>query len=252
MKLPRISVPPPGPQCWADLNGGEYYRDAIEYRLRPWLGKMFGFHLLKVGNLSAEISTENCAISHQVNTGLQGERLQVIADPLHLPFATDSIDACLLAHTLPWCHKPHRLLREVDRVLIDDGWLMMSSFNPVSLMGCARFLPFQRSRNVYRGQMFSLMRQLDWLSLLNFEVLHYSRFHVLPWHQWSERLLNTHFPVFGCLQLLVARKRTMPLTPAALKGRSKKRQLQPVTGVTRQYSLNIKAMPDNPYPQEKG
>jgi hypothetical protein len=25
---------------------------------------------------------------------------------------------------------PHRLLREVDRVLIDDGWLILSGFNP--------------------------------------------------------------------------------------------------------------------------
>ncbi|VFS67478.1 Uncharacterised protein [Raoultella planticola] len=68
--------------------------------MKPWLAKLYGFHLLKIGNLSAEINTEACAISHQVNVSLQGNPIQVKADPLHLPFAEKSVDACLLAHTL--------------------------------------------------------------------------------------------------------------------------------------------------------
>ncbi len=50
------------------------------------------------------------------------------------------------------------------------------------------------------------MRQLDWLSLLNFEVLHASRFHVLPWNKRGGKLLNAHIPALGCLQLIVARE----------------------------------------------
>jgi hypothetical protein len=46
---------------------GEYYREALEQQMKPWLAKLYGFHLLKIGNLSAEINTESCAISHQVN-----------------------------------------------------------------------------------------------------------------------------------------------------------------------------------------
>ncbi len=67
--------------------------------------------------------------------------MQVLADPLHLPFADKSVDVCLLAHTLPWCTDPHRLLREADRVLIDDGWLVISGFNPLSLMGLRKLVP---------------------------------------------------------------------------------------------------------------
>lgn len=96
-------------------------------------------------------------------------------------FADKSVDVCLLAHTLPWCTDPHRLLREADRVLIDDGWLVISGFNPLSLMGLRKLVPVLRKTPPYNSRMFTLMRQLDWLSLLNFEVLHYSRFHVLPW-----------------------------------------------------------------------
>jgi len=120
-------------------------------------------------------------------------------------FADKSVDVCLLAHTLPWCTDPHRLLREADRVLIDDGWLVISGFNPISLMGLRKLVPVLRKTSPYNSRMFTLMRQLDWLSLLNFEVLHASRFHVLPWNKHGGKLLNAHIPALGCLQLIVAR-----------------------------------------------
>lgn len=44
---------------------GEYYRETLEQQMKPWLAKLYGFHLLKIGNLSAEINTEACAISHR-------------------------------------------------------------------------------------------------------------------------------------------------------------------------------------------
>ncbi len=61
--------------------------------------------------------------------------MQVLASPYQLPFAEKSVDACLLSHTLAYAANPHRILREVDRVLIDDGWLVISGFNPFSLLG---------------------------------------------------------------------------------------------------------------------
>ncbi|VTP60588.1 Methyltransferase domain [Serratia rubidaea] len=66
---------------------------------------------------------------------MSGAGLQVRADAYQLPFAAKSVDACLLAHSLPYADDPHRMLREVDRILIDDGWLVISSFNPLSLLG---------------------------------------------------------------------------------------------------------------------
>ncbi|MBV8041298.1 class I SAM-dependent methyltransferase [Pluralibacter sp.] len=235
MKPARIPLTVTAPGHWAEMPWGEYYREALEQQLKPWLTKLYGFHLLKIGNLSAEINTEACAISHQVNVSLGGEPRQVIADPLYLPFAEKSVDACLLAHTLPWCQDPHRLLREADRVLIDDGWLIMTGFNPVSLMGLRKLVPVLRGSMPYNSRMFTLMRQLDWLSLLNFEVLHHGRFQVLPWHRQGGKLLSTHLPALGCLQLIVARKRTIPLTLNPMRQSKSRTQLRPAVGATRQY-----------------
>lgn len=235
MKPARKSQTVAAPECWAAIPKGEYYREALEHQLKPWFAKMYGFHLLKIGNLSAEINSEACAISHQVNVSLQGSPMQVQADPLHLPFAEKSVDACLIAHTLAWCSDPHLLLREADRVLIDDGWLVMSGFNPISLLGLRKLVPLLRSRPPANCRMFTLMRQLDWLSLLNFEVLHYGRFQVLPWTRQGGKLLSTHLPALGCLQLIVARKRTIPLTLNPMRQCKAKTQLRSAVGATRQY-----------------
>ena len=108
MKPARVPQTVVAPDCWGDLPWGKLYRKALERQLNPWFTKMYGFHLLKIGNLSAEINCEACAVSHQVNVSAQGMPVQVQADPLHLPFADKSVDVCLLAHTLPWCTDPDR------------------------------------------------------------------------------------------------------------------------------------------------
>ncbi|WP_314140733.1 methyltransferase domain-containing protein [Buttiauxella noackiae] len=253
MKPARIPENFISPHHWGELPWGEYYREALESQLQPWFAKMFGFHLLKIGNLSTEIDTEACAISHQVNVALQGDRLQVNADPLYLPFAGKSVDACMLAHTLPWCQDPHGLLREADRVLIDDGWLILSSFNPVSLLGLGKTVPFLRKRTPFHCRMFTPMRIFDWLALLNFEVMHQRSFQVLPWSKQGGKMLSTHLPALGCMHVIVARKRTLPLTLNPMKSRKAKPQIRSAVGATRQFRETTKVSPsltDNPRPRE--
>ena len=76
MKPARVPQTVVAPDCWGDLPWGELYRKALERQLNPWFTKMYGFHLLKIGNLSAEINCEACAVSHQVNVSAQGMPVQ--------------------------------------------------------------------------------------------------------------------------------------------------------------------------------
>jgi len=223
------------PRSWRDMPWGDYFRDALSQQLKPYLAKLYGFHMLKIGNLSAEINTSQCAISHQVNVGMEGEDLQVIAHPAQLPFEAKSVDACLLAHTLAWSQDPHRVLREVDRVLIDDGWLIISGFNPFSLLGISKIIPGLTSRPPWSGRMFSQVRLLDWLHLLNYEVVYRTRFQVLPWYRQGGKVISTHLPALGCLNVVVARKRTFPLTPSKMKTSLSKAHLRPAVNATRQF-----------------
>jgi len=220
------------PYSWADIPRGDYYRDALTRHLQPCLDRLYGFHLLKIGSLSAEIDTASCAISHQVNVGLQGDNLQVLADAGSLPFESKSVDACLLAHSLAWSSDPHRILREVDRVLIDDGWMIISGFNLFSVLGTGKLVPGLRQRVPWNSRMFTQTRLMDWLSLLNYEVVQRSRFQVLPWNRQGGKVISTHLPALGCLSIIVARKRTFPLTMNPAKKAAAQRRLAPAVGAT--------------------
>lgn len=223
------------PYAWGEMPWGEFYRDALTRHLQPCLAKIYGFHLLKIGPLSAAIDTEACAISHQVNVGLRGDNLQVIADPMSLPFESKSVDACLLAHCLAWSSDPHHILREVDRVLIDDGCMIISGFNPFSVLGIGKLIPGLHRRVPWNSRMFTQMRLMDWLGLLNYEVVQRTRFQVLPWNQQGGKVISTHFPALGCLSIIVARKRTFPLTMNPAKKKVAKNRIRAAVGATSQY-----------------
>ncbi|MGS9092516.1 SAM-dependent methyltransferase, partial [Salmonella enterica subsp. enterica serovar Infantis] len=51
---------------------GNYSSEALEQQLNPCFAKMYGFHMLKIGNISAENNYEPCAVSHQLNVSSQG------------------------------------------------------------------------------------------------------------------------------------------------------------------------------------
>lgn len=209
-----------GPTSWDDIPYGANYHQALDQSLKAWWPKMFGFHLLKIGALSTYIDTRDCTIPNQVNVGLEGKFLQVIADLYQLPFANKSIDACLLAHTLSYTNNPLRLLREVDRILINDGWLVITTFNPVSMLGLSKICSILFRCQPYRSKMYTQMRLLTWLGVLNFEVLHNTHLQVLPWRSQTSRLLITHLPVVSCLNVIVARKRTLLLSLKPLKNKA--------------------------------
>lgn len=85
-----------------------------------------------------------------------------------LPFASDSIDALILCHTLDTSPVPHGVLRECQRVLVPNGHLFVISFSPYSFWGLsnwARNLVMRRRR---RLRAIGSRQLRDWLSLLDF------------------------------------------------------------------------------------
>ncbi len=101
-----------------------------------------------------------------------GELPLVLTSLEELPFAAHSLDLLVLPHALEFADDPHQVLREVERVLIPEGRVVLSGFNPHSLWGMRQFvgrplgLPFLPSGS----QLFAFNRLKDWLKLLSFEV----------------------------------------------------------------------------------
>jgi hypothetical protein len=80
--------------------------------------------------------------------------------------------------------------------------------------------------------MFTQTRLLDWLGLLNYEVMMKSRFQVLPWCMKGGKTLSTHLPALGCMTVIVARKRTLPLTPTAKKVPARRQAITQAVGAS--------------------
>ena len=149
------------------------------------------------------------------------EQGQLQADSLFLPFKSDSVDQLVLAHALEFADNPHQLLREADRILSEDGSLVLFVFNPMSLWGLRRLFSW-RGKQPWRGHFFSRWRLNDWLTLLDFDVVERRAFlFQLPInHQgkWSgshflARIGPRLWPYFGAVTVLVAKKRHILVTP---------------------------------------
>ncbi|MEH8157951.1 methyltransferase domain-containing protein [Aeromonas veronii] len=207
------------PTSWSALPMGDWVAAEIQDRLDNWCPNLFGYHLLKIGALSAELSCKRSSIRHQIGVAPSGRLLDIYGDPLDLPVRTGSVDACLLAHCLDFSADPHQVLREAERVLTDDGWLIISGYNPMSLVGIGHCVPFLRRRMPWSARMFTPGRVTDWLHLLGCEVMFDERFGYSfmgkqSWHSWwRESIGRDYCRAFASVYVIAARKRRFPLIP---------------------------------------
>lgn len=209
----------PIPQSWSELPHGKWMALRIEQQLASWWPRIFGYHLLKVGALSAALDSSLCPIRHQMTLGSQSDEFSVVAEPDALPLVEQAVDAVLLAHCLEFYPDPHQIVREAHRVLMPNGYVLVSGYNPVSTMGLLKFWPGVQQQLPWSGRFFTPSRVKDWLQLLGFELVYEQRFFwsgfagsasdESAWQRWCERYLG----YFGACYVLVARKREYPLTP---------------------------------------
>jgi hypothetical protein len=75
----------------------------------------------------------------------------------------------VLPHVLEFAAEPHQVLREVERVLIPEGQLIICGFNPASMWGVRQGMG-RITSSAYlptAGEFISMPRLKDWLKLLN-------------------------------------------------------------------------------------
>ena len=143
-----------------------------------------------------------------------------------LPFPDQSVDLVVLPHSLELARDPHHTLREVDRVLVPEGRLVIAGFNPTSLWGLRQRagrvqqgLGWGHGDSLYlprAGEFIGYRRLRDWLRLLGFEV-ESGRFGAyrpalrsqawLDRFAWMDRLGDRWWPVLGAVYFVVAVKR---------------------------------------------
>lgn len=245
---------------WLQSPPGRYLLDWEQTHLDRALADVFGFHALQLGlpdlaALRANRMPHRWVASDSLR---EPERLvlpaldDALATPapmrpavcLHcdfdaLPFPSNSLDLVVLPHALELARDPHDTLREVERVLVPEGRVVIVGFNPASLWGLRQRIGHLRQRLGLGGRLFlpsdggfiGHARVRDWLRLLGFEVER-GRFGCwrpplrsergLERMAWMETVGARGWPVLGAVYLVEAVKRVRGMR---LVGLARRREL---------------------------
>ncbi len=157
-----------GMESWLDSAQGRYVMAWEQARIDAVVADRFGYNALQLGLPQFELLRQN-RIPLQQTAGEAG-KVNVLCDLRELPFSANSIDLVVMPHVLEFHEDPHQILREVERILIPEGQVVITGFNPLSLWGVRRRLTRRSDRFPHSGSYISVLRLRDWLQLLSFEV----------------------------------------------------------------------------------
>ena len=215
---------------WFLTPAGTYLLDWERAQLDAAVADIFGYHALQLGvpQLDAlranRIAHQWLAMDHLPPEGVPMQRpLALMTDFTALPFPSSSLDLVVLPHTLEFSPDPHTTLREVERVLVPEGRLVVCGLNPTSLWGLRQ----RRGRLGQRlgfgslylpegGEFIGYRRLRDWMRLLSLEVEqgHFGCYRPgLRTERWLQRFAwmdcvgPRWWPILGAAYFMVAVKR---------------------------------------------
>lgn len=237
-------------QAWFESRLGQVLLEQERECLQQRVAAIFGYHVVQIGAPTPhyELLQPSPARNRVILDRHPGPGRSLIADHRYLPLANDSVDGVVLPHTLDFSPDPHQLMREVERILIPEGKVLVSGFNPWSPWGIRRLFQKHTGKPPWCGHFFSCKRVQDWFSLLGFDLdevvyLHYRP----PLHNqvvtqkltFLEGLGRRVWPSLGGIYVMQGVKRTATLTPIRTRWRVKKRVLPAAAEPTARSSRTI-------------
>jgi len=231
---------------WLKTPPGRYLLAWEQAQMDRCVADVFGFHALQLGlpeldALRANRMPHRWLAADQHAPAMESVRAPEVPSPGlaetpravilqcdfdALPFDSHSLDLVVLPHSLELARDPHLALREVERVLVPEGRVVIIGFNPGSLWALrqrlgrmVRGLGLHAGEPLFmpsEGDFLGYWRLRDWLRLLSFEVEE-GRFGCykpplssdawLTRFEWMERTGDRWWPVLGAVYMLVAVKR---------------------------------------------
>ena len=174
-----------GIRDWYQTDAGELISRAIEQHLWRITSCIFGYSAIQVGDTFANRQLlKNCTISDQIHID-RSQAADIISSPAALPICSDSTDLFVLPHTLDFTEKPHEILREVERCLVPEGYMVIVGFNPYSFYGLWRLFLSRKKLAPWNAKFYSVrgletgllcwgLRKLNYISPLT--CLHLNEF----------------------------------------------------------------------------
>jgi len=200
---------------WLQTPLGQYLLAHEQGMYDSAVNDLFGFNALQLGMPEVDL-LRNSRIPYRFRVAESGD-VNLRCHSSQLPFAALSADLLVLPHVLEFSEHPHETLREAERILVPEGHLVLSGFNPLSLWGAKRLFA-KGGEYPWRGKFISLLRLKDWLALLGFEVVAGRMCCYVPplrnqyWLQryaFMDNAGDRWWPMLGGVYFLVAKKRVV-------------------------------------------
>lgn len=217
---------------WFNTPAGRHLCDwEVQYGQQA-VNNCFGYHALQVGGENLPLLAQSRIQRNWLarwddaatQADLPNQQVHVMLEPTALPFADNSLDLVVLPHTLEASADAHATLREVARVLVPEGRIIVIGFNPYSLWGLQQQYSVWAQRLGGKEEAFipdvddliGLGRLRDWMRLLNLEVDR-GRFGCYrpggigeKWFErlaWLEKAGDRWWPMLGGVYMVEAVKR---------------------------------------------
>src|SRR4051812_23041333 len=140
---------------WLETPLGRYLVAREEAYFDAVVADVFGYNAFQLGMPEIDFLRAS-RIPLRCRVGLGGSA-DLNADFRDLPVASNSADLVILPHALEFSDNPHQILREVARVLMPEGHVIIACFNPWSVWGLRRL--FGRKRGYpWTGRFINLPR----------------------------------------------------------------------------------------------
>lgn len=228
---------------WFEQPCGRLLVDSEMQVVDDMLPSLFGYHLMQMSVSETVELTRHSPIHHRITVHTRtnfaaspenhgqlptdqkesDRRVHLVADFDQLPIESDSVDVVVLHHVLDFSPNPHQVLKEVNRILIPRGHVIIIGFNPFSLFGLWRMFASLFSKNSHwRYSSIAKRRLFDWFKLLDLEKAKITHTFFRP--PFSSAILLNRFAFlekagdklgipFGGVYVILARKDVGAVTP---------------------------------------
>ena len=211
--MPKISS-----QDWFNSPLGRYVI-SLEYNyINPVVMDTFGFYAIQMGNFGIDF-LDHSRIQNKFSAN--SNLADLLTSNEALPFDESSLDLLIAPHILEKMSKPYELLKEIHRVLMPEGRLIITGFNPMSLWGIKRLLSFDIDYP-WNTKFIPLSKIREWLPIVGLEMVEGKMgCYIPPIQQASwlkkikalEKFGDRWWPMLGGFYFLVIQKRVHGMTP---------------------------------------
>jgi SAM-dependent methyltransferase len=236
---------------WFEQPCGRVLLESEQLVVSDLLPSLFGYHLMQMSVSEKVELLQNSPIHHRINVYTRSNACQpqqsmsadkkayLVSDFDQLPIESDSIDVVVLHHVLDFSPHPHQVLKEVNRILIPRGHVIIIGFNPFSLFGMCKFFASLFSKNSHwRYSSIAKRRLFDWFKLLDLEKTKVAHTFFRP--PFNSAMLLKRFSFlektgarlgipFGGVYVVLARKDVGAVTPIKAPWEKTNRRLMGLT-----------------------